>query len=365
MSVADILRWDPESARDVARAADGRAMAASDVSNGLRRLPAFGSWEGGAAEAANAANTVLQLDLHTHHEEATSLGRAATRAADGMEKVQRDLHQLCWDAEDLDMKVEPSNSRILPGPGFLGTAAQLAANVAELESRLTAIQAEAQVVEQEFANAITAASGDSPQPIIQAVDFKQGPPIPEPGTPDDPAGKSGGPNASAIRGVLDKLPRGTSPDIRVVQSPQDLDRLWQWMKQDGVERPGGYGPKPGEMASLPDGTIVGRREAAGSTKLPALDVRVPGPDGYIKVHINPQTGGVPEIPAGPRPPIVEGPPRSPVPVDPPPARGGGPIGGSGGGVIPDNTLPGVVRLPEAGDPDLPVIGDGIPDEPDA
>jgi len=123
---------------------------------------------------------------------------------------------------------------------------------------------------------------------------------------------------------------------------QDLDNLWNWLKQNGVERPGNYGNKPGEMVALPDGTIVGRREAAVSTEQPALDVRVPGgKDGYIKVHINPSEGGVPEIPkvgepVVPEPPRVEAPKPPPVeapkppPVEPMPKPGGIPmIGGPG------------------------------------
>ena len=40
-------------------------------------------------------------------------------------------------------------------------------------------------------------------------------------------------------------------------------------------------------------------------------------------------------------------------------RGGGLVGG----IMPDNTLPHLVHPPETGDPDLPVVGDGIPDHP--
>jgi hypothetical protein len=182
-SVADILRWDPEAARDVARAANGRATAASDVASGLHRLPAFATWEGNGADSAYAANTRLQFDLEAHREEATSVGRAAGTAADGMEKVQSDLRRLQWEAQDVGMEVDPASSQIVPRPGFRGTPAQLAANLAELEPRLAAIQAEAQLVEMEFASAITTSGTGRSRPTVQAVDnhtIKEDPPLPPP-----------------------------------------------------------------------------------------------------------------------------------------------------------------------------------------
>lgn len=99
----------------------------------------------------------------------------------------------------------------------------------------------------------------------------------------------------------------TSSEVRL---QEDLDNLWKWMREQGVERSEGYGKLPGEMRQLPDGTIVGRREAAGSTKMPALDIRVPDGGGYLKVHINPTCGGVPDIPAPIRPAAPE-PARTP------------------------------------------------------
>ncbi|BCO38324.1 hypothetical protein BMW24_018310 [Mycobacterium heckeshornense] len=190
--------------------------------------------------------------------------------------------------------------------------------------------------------------------------------------PDQPPAPPPGPSAADIRQVLDKLPVGNSPEVREVRSQQDLDNLWNWMKQNGVDNPNRYGdPGKGEWKDLPNGAGVGRRQAAGSTNQPALDVRLPGKDGYVKVHINPERGGVPEIPPPARAAPAEPPParapgepppagrpqpalpaaappaerapveRAPVepPAPPPPAPrtggfGGGSIGGGGGGPLP-------------------------------
>jgi hypothetical protein len=177
--------------------------------------------------------------------------------------------------------------------------------------------------------------GDEKHGRVQAVDhtWKKDPtPPPRPG-----------PSADDIRRVLDTLPQGDKPWIREIRSPEDLENLWNWLKQNGIANPNRYPDSgKGDWVDLPDGKGVGRRYAAGSTGQPALDIRVPGDNGYFKVHINPQRGGVPSIPAPGRPGPLEAPPaQAPVeappiarpPVEPvprpaePPRTGGGLIGG--------------------------------------
>ena len=112
----------------------------------------------------------------------------------------------------------------------------------------------------------------------------------------------------------------------------------------------------------------------------ALDINLNGGD-HWKVHINPGTGGIPEILAAPRPSIEAAPGRGALPgavppavVEPPaepkaPPVRGGTLGGLplGGGVPKDGSLPYLVEPPglDATGPDLPVIGDGRPDMPEA
>ncbi|WP_418002336.1 hypothetical protein ACNO8X_19515 [Mycobacterium sp. PDNC021] len=137
----------------------------------------------------------------------------------------------------------------------------------------------------------------------QAVDyhrFKESPPPPP------------GPNAADIRNVLEQLPKGSTDDIREVRSPEDLQKLQKWMTQDGTDGFNRYrDPAKGAWKDLPDGSKVGERFAANSTGKSALDIDLQSPDGaeHWKVHINPQTGGEPNIPA-PRTAPVE-PPKAP------------------------------------------------------
>jgi hypothetical protein len=192
------------------------------------------------------------------------------------------------------------------------------------------------------------------KPVVQAVDYVPMPetPIPDPGLPGDPVGGGTGPTGAQIWSVIDKLPEGDKPWIREVRSPQDLQRLWDWMKQDGTERKDPYrGSGKGVEFDLPDGSRIGQRFVADSTGKPVLDTRISGQD-PVKIHINPR-GGVPEIPAATRP-VVE-PPRPPLPKELPSIRRGGMFGG----VLPDGVMPHFIEPPAT--KELPVIGDGKPD----
>jgi hypothetical protein len=236
---------------------------------------------------------------------------------------------------------------------------------------------------EEHDGAGTPATGNPERNGVQLVDFfgpKQSP-FPDPGLPDDPVGRGGSPSAADIRSVLEKLPQGDRPWIREVRTPEELQKLWKWMEQNGIEDPSRYGdPSKGVWKNLPDGSGVGQRSSTSSTNAPALDINLNGND-HWKVHINPRTGGIPEIPAATRPPIEAAPSRGaalgavpPTVVEPPPEPKappvrGGPLGGLplGGGVLPDGSLPYLVEPPgpDATGPDLPVIGDGKPDGPEA
>jgi hypothetical protein len=252
-------------------------------------------------------------------------------------------------------KHKSSPRRSVPGPSPAAVDKAIAAKITTALAPLAAVSFEA---------------SDSPgtKNGVQAVDYKTAP-IPEPGTPDDPGSTAGskGPSAADMRKVLEKLPRGTSDDILEVRSPEDLQNLKRWMTQDGVDGYNRYrDPAKGSWKDLPDGSKVGERNAAKSTGTNSLDIDLQGPDGteHWKVHINPETGGVPDLPAEP-------PPAEPPPAESAPGEGAGrapvgpesPAGGFGGGgplagpIGPQPIhLPGSIRHP------FPILGEDDPME---
>jgi len=241
------------------------------------------------------------------------------------------------------LAVRDLHPSLVAGPVRQAEAEAFAADITSKAALLLA-------ADQEVANAITTAVAglgglvfpESPG-TTQALDQPLGPPI----------GEGGGTSGADVRAVIDKLPQGDKPWIREVRTPQDLERLWQWAKQNGVEVPNAYGdPSKGTAIRLPDGTQIGQRYAAGSTGTPAVDIKMPGERGNTKVHINPR-GGVPEFPS--IRPAMEA-PRLPPPAEPPPLRfGGAPAA---------DFFPQIIEPRHSGDTDLPVVGDGKPDRPE-
>jgi hypothetical protein len=121
-----------------------------------------------------------------------------------------------------------------------------------------------------------------------------------------------------------------------------------WLNEGAAERNPASSYKGTERV-LVDGTIVGIREDLehGLT----MDIRSPD-KGYVRIHINPTRGGLPNIPGLPVAPgeVETAPPvRAPVeppPVESPPARPG-PLPPAIVGPVPPESKPHPVQLPHS------------------
>lgn len=164
VSVADIHRWDPGDVREVFHATRSRAEAAFEAADGIATLPAFGSWDGKAADAAKDTNAALRKDLDAHGNEALAVAKAARTAADDMEQVKSDLAQLEADVARGGYQIDPASSQVIPGPNPKAPIAVAIAEMAELQSRLDTILTTAARVDSELASAIEMATGASPTP---------------------------------------------------------------------------------------------------------------------------------------------------------------------------------------------------------
>ena len=360
LSVADILRWDPEAARDVSRAATSRAQASTEVAEGLKRLPALTTWQGNAAASAIEANNQLRSDLLAESEDATGVGRAADVAADGMESVQSDLRTLRLDAADRGMTIEPVTSQIVPGPGFRGTTIEALAHIAELQPRLDAIQAHAEQVEARFASSVATPGATSPRNGVQAVDnhdYKQDPPPP----PDpDPQSPVEGLPPEGLRPPVDG-PLTEGPASKPSQASRGGRSLYdqhggEWRYYPGDEWRHNphwdYKPRPGpgsKWDNIPIGDLPPLKDAPGNPSIISglppwlLNPTAPAPPGVVVgPPQNPLLAPFPgaTMPAPP-PPVAAPPGPSLIPhisaphIDPPPpaAAGGGLAAGGLGGLL--------------------------------
>ncbi|WP_242661265.1 hypothetical protein [Mycobacterium mantenii] len=385
-----LLAWPTDHLTEAAAHWESVGERSYGVAHQVWREAASVDWHG---EASDALRSATHADLQTTSAAVDQLRAAARVARSGASDLYAARSRVRYAVEDarnagFQVGEDLSVTDRLGGK----SAAQRAARQAVAQAFAGDLrQRAAQLVglDQQVAGKITAAVAEirdtfSPNPApaaplparngrIQAVDrtWKQ----------DGGNGEANpGPTGDDIRGVLGKLPVGDRLDVKEVRSTQDLENLWKWAKQHGVEIPNGYGdPSKGTRYRLPDGTTIGQRWTAESNGKPVLDINSPDQGGYTKVHINPR-GGVPEIPA-PVAPRAVGPPASgqpavapqapvrapveaPPPVKPAPGavEGGGALPGFGG--LPPNspaTGPHPIHIPHTLDHKWPLLGE-IPEE---
>ncbi|MEE3067254.1 MAG: alpha/beta hydrolase [Actinomycetota bacterium] len=167
LSVADIDRWNAEAVREVFHAASARSRSALGTSRELATLSVFAAWEGASRDAAAHQNAAVRQDLDAHGNEALAVARAAEQAAGGIDKVKAELATLRADVGAARLQLDAATSQVVAIPQLRYTAAEWAkmqTQRAELQTRLNAIVAEANGVDQELATAINMADGDAPIP---------------------------------------------------------------------------------------------------------------------------------------------------------------------------------------------------------
>lgn len=319
-TLSRIRAWSTEHLIDAAGYWNQIADRWEDVFLTMRNQSHSLTWQGAGGDGLRQRTGA---DLPIVSAKADQLRQAAGIARNGASDIsaaQRRVLYAVEDAnnagftvgEDLSVTDSPTSS----------TSAEQAARQAQAQAFAADIRLRAEQLdgtESKVAGQLTATAGDvgnvsfalaasDQHGAVQAVDYHRFKESPDPAPP--------GPNAADIRKVLEQLPKGSTDDIREVRSPEDLQNLKKWMTQDGADGLNRYGdPAKGAWKDLPDGSKVGERSAANSTGKSALDIDLQSPDGteHWKVHINPQTGGEPNIPA-PKPVPVEPEPEAPKPA---------------------------------------------------
>jgi hypothetical protein len=294
-----LLAWPTDHLTEAATHWEALGERSYGVSHGVWRDALTVDWSG---EAAEALRTDTHADMMTTSAVVDQLQSAASVARSGASDLDAARSQTRYaveDARSAGFKVGEDLSvtdRMSGGSAAQQVARQAAAqafagNIGERAAQLVSVDAQ---VASRITAAVAGVGSTFPQTPptngqVRAVDnrtFKQAPPSPK------------GPSPADIRKVIEKLPEGSRDDIREVRSPEDLQTLKRWMTQHGVDGENRYGdPGKGSWTDLPDGSKVGERHTAQSTGQNALDIDLTNPQGTEnwKVHINPKTGGVPDI----------------------------------------------------------------------
>ena len=360
-----LLSWPTDHLTEAAAHWETLGERSYGVAHGVWSDALTVDWSGDAAEALR---TDTHADLMTTSGVVDQLQEAASVARSGASDLEAARSQMRYAVEDArSAGFEVGENLSVSDRMIGGSAAQQAARraaaqafAADIGGRAAQlISTDAQVASRVTA-AVAGVGSNFPQTPptsghVHAVDnrtFKQGPDKPPPPSPK-------GPSAGDMHNVLEQLPKGTSDDIRLVRTPQDLQNLKQWMTQHGVDGYNSYqNPAKGSWTDLPDGSKVGERLTAKSTGQNSLDISLQGPKGTErwKVHINPEEGGVPDIPA------MEPAPAAPAPPRPAPAESAPVEGFEGGGPAGIPMVPHFVHPPGSIDHGIPILGEDDPGE---
>jgi hypothetical protein len=362
--LSDLLAWPTDHLTEAASHWEAAGDRSYGVAHRVWSDALNVDWQG---EAAKTLRADTHADLMTTSAVVDQLQEAAGVARSGAADLSAARSALRYAVEDTraagfevseDLSVTDRSSggsaaqraaRQAAARAFAGTigerAAQLAATDAQVASRVTTAMAG---IKDKFPKA-PPTNGQ-----IHAVDrhtFKQGP-----GPPPPPPPK--GPSAGDVRKVLEKLPSNKSKQwIKMVQTPEDLQRLKQWMTEHGTHMPSRYPEGKGQWQRLPDGSEVGERYSADSTGKSALEIDLKKPDetmDHFKIHINPQQGGVLDIPP------VEPAPAEAAPAESAPTESGPIEGFEGGGPVGIPSAPHFIHPPGTIDHGIPIIGEDDP-----
>lgn len=360
-----LLSWPTDHLTEAASHWEAVGERSYAVAHGVWSDALTVEWRGEASDALLAAT---HADMMTTSGAVDQLQEAASVARRGASELQAARSQVRYAVEDArSAGYQVGEDLSVTDRMVGGSAAQRAARQAGAEAFAGSIGGRATQlvsVDARVAGRITAAvagmrntfaQAPSTNEQVHAVDnrtFKE--------SPDKPPPSPKGPSASDIRKVLEKLGKGSKPEYKTVRSPEDLQRLEQWMTEHGVDMDSHYDePEMGKWKRLPDGSEVGERVAADSTGKNVLDIDFPKPNGgtdHWKIHINPKTGRVPEIPGLELAP-AEAAPGEAAPAEAVPGEGlemGGPAG------IP--IAPHFVHPPGTIDHGSPIIGEDDPGE---
>ncbi|MGB9252045.1 MAG: hypothetical protein WCC28_20265 [Mycobacterium sp.] len=355
-----LLTWPTDHLTEAAAHWETVGERSYSVAHGVWSDTLTVDWSG---EAAEALRTDTHADMMTTSAVVDQLQSAASVARSGASELDAARSQMRYAVEDA------GSAGFEVGEDLSVTDRMSGESAAQQVARRAAAQAfaadiggrAAQLVslDTQVAGRITAAVagvGSTFPGQVRAVDnrtFKQSPDQPPPPSPK-------GPSAADMRKVVEKLPEGTKPWIKEVRTPEDLQNLKNWMTQDSVDGYNRYeDPAKGAWKRLPDGSEVGERYSADSTGKNALEIDLKGSDGttqHWKIHMNPKTGGVPDIPA------VEPAPVEAAPAEPAPTKSGPVEDFEGGGPAVIPAAPHFVHPPGSIDHGIPVIGEDDPGE---
>ncbi|OBF15972.1 hypothetical protein [Mycobacterium kubicae] len=343
--VSQLIAWQTEHLIDAAERWQAIGERSFGVANQVWRDALSVDWQGQAADALRAAT---HADMLATSAVADQLYAAAKFARSGASELYAARSRLRYAVEDAHAAGFVVREDMSVADRFSGgSAVQRAARQAQAEAFASDIRQRAEqlvALDEQVAARITATVAGvrdtfpaSPtsrtpprKPGVHAVDrhWKQDPTPPDPGA-DPPWERLPPPKSlEEVREALRQLPRGENKPNRQLETPQDIQRFWDWLTRSAQD----LAPRGAtRRKQLADGTEIELRPGSKSGG-PTIEVTTPGSRKNPKVHLP-----LPLIDDPPALPPVLGHP--PLPVEPPAAPHPAPT------PIPPSSLPHPSELP--------------------
>lgn len=151
---ADVVRWNPEAIRDVAKLLTKRGVTAQEIADGFKHLPLMGSWQGASGTAAKESLDKLAKHLVSHADEMAALNKALLDAASEVEEVKTKLSAVYDKAHNWHFEIDKATGAVTPTLGA-ETSALVVVQQAELEGDVQQVLIDADAADQHLAAAIT------------------------------------------------------------------------------------------------------------------------------------------------------------------------------------------------------------------
>lgn len=150
---ADVVRWNPEAIRDVAKSLTKRGVSAQEIADGFKHLPLMGSWEGSSGTAAKASLDKLAKHLVSHADEMAALSKALLKAASEVDEVKKKLTAVYDKAHNWHFDIDTVTGAVTPTLGADMSGISVVQQ-AELERDVQEVLNDANAADQHLASAI-------------------------------------------------------------------------------------------------------------------------------------------------------------------------------------------------------------------
>lgn len=322
---------DPSHCQTLAQAQHGKAVEllgnADEVRGAANQVTTEQS--GAVVEAFNQSSHALAATITNHATIYFSMSRVSTESGRILSGLRADLDRIDHQAhQQIDLLMKSATT----GPAAVAARAQaiqvIAAARAQAVAATTAAARDITAQGPQFSTPPEKPSSNHDtdtatpqQPTVRPVDnhvVKQEPPPADPGADEPWKNKPSPRTYKEVQDALRQLERGDNKPHRQLDTPEEIQEFWDWLKGGSAGPAASSAPFPRER--LDDGTIISFRpdsESGGET----IGVQSPGGK-EIKVHLPKESPLVSGLPPWLQNPAVHG---TPTPSQPPTLMPGVPL----------------------------------------